>query len=262
MIARVAHVITCASACRCFEASERTSASVSRAFASIRPVILAPSQVASRVSKIVPVTSRTISRPLPRAHKATLGRGLAVKNISLHHCRTATGDYHRRLQKGLRQARRRFIGTIGEALVALRIRGSLDPATIALVVPACARDCDAGCSGPRPHLTIGVSQVMRHDTGYPPAGTDTARSARRDASGVSGHDLRNAQLAEMALQPASLEAPLYGQPGASMVADLLGEEDQQMEQILDMHRGPTHRRALSPREQEILLMRFYDGMTH
>ncbi len=102
---------------------------------------------------------------------------------------------------------------------------------------------------------------MRHDTCYPPAGTDTARSARRDASGVSGHDLRNAQLAEMAFQPASLEAPLYGQPGAAMVADLLGEEDPQMGQILDMHAVATHWGELSPREQEILLMRFYDGMT-
>ncbi len=67
MTTRVAQVITWASACRCFAASERTRASVSRALASIRPVILAPSQAASRVSRIAPVTSSTISSPLLRA---------------------------------------------------------------------------------------------------------------------------------------------------------------------------------------------------
>src|SRR5271165_20362 len=85
MIARVAHVITCASACRCFEASERTSASASLAVASIRSVILVPSQVAIRVSRIVPITISTISRPLPRAHKETPVSSRTVRNITLHH---------------------------------------------------------------------------------------------------------------------------------------------------------------------------------
>src|SRR5580700_1190704 len=93
MITRVAHVITCASACRCFEASERTSASASLAFASIRPVILPPSQVASRVSRIVPITSSTISRPLPRAHEETSVSGCTDRNITLHHGGDAFGDY-------------------------------------------------------------------------------------------------------------------------------------------------------------------------
>jgi len=65
----------------------------------------------------------------------------------------------------------------------------------------------------------------------------------------------------MAFQPTSLDAPLSGQPGAAMVADLLGEDDPQMEHMLDMHAVATHWGELSPREQEILLMRFYDGMT-
>jgi len=97
---------------------------------------------------------------------------------------------------------------------------------------------------------------LAQELGRTPTESDLAASL-----GVSGHDLRNAQLAEMAFQPASLEAPLYGQPGAAMVADLLGEEDPQMEHILDMRAVATHWGELSPREQEILLMRFYDGMT-
>jgi hypothetical protein len=79
-----AQVITSASACRCLDASERTNASVSLALALIRSVILPPSQVTRRASKIAPVTSRTISRPLLRAHKATSVRGLAPENIALH----------------------------------------------------------------------------------------------------------------------------------------------------------------------------------
>ena len=79
--------------------------------------------------------------------------------------------------------------------------------------------------------------------------------------GVSGHDLRDAQLAEMAFQPSSLDAPLSGQPGAAMVADLLGEEDPQMDHLLDMQAVAAHWGELSPRQQKILLLRFYDGMT-
>src|SRR5271165_425975 len=184
MIARVAQVITWANACRCLEASERTSASASLAFASIRSVILAPSQVASRVSRIVPSTSSTISRPLPRAHKATSGRRLVVKNIVLHHCRTRRRLVSPAAANGLRQARRGLIETAGEALVALRIRGTLGPVIIALVVPACARDCDSGCSGPWRHLTIQVGQVTCHDRSYSPAGRDAACSGRLDAAGA------------------------------------------------------------------------------
>lgn len=59
-------------------------------------------------------------------------------------------------------------------------QGTLGLVTIALVVPACARDCDSGCSGPRRHLTIQVGQVMRHDKSYPPAETNAACSGRLD----------------------------------------------------------------------------------
>jgi RNA polymerase sigma-B factor len=79
--------------------------------------------------------------------------------------------------------------------------------------------------------------------------------------GVSGHDLRNAQLAEMAFEPSSLDAPLSGQPGAALLTDLLGEEDPQMDHMLDMQAVATHWGELSAHEQMILLMRFYDGMT-
>jgi RNA polymerase sigma-B factor len=79
--------------------------------------------------------------------------------------------------------------------------------------------------------------------------------------GVSGHDLRNAQLAEMAFEPSSLDAPLSGQPGTALLADLLGAEDPQMDHMLDMQAVVTHWGELSARQQKILIMRFYDDMT-
>src|ERR1035437_4270861 len=82
MITRVTQVITCASACRCFDASERTSASSSCALASIRWVILAPIQATMRVSSIAPVANSTISRPLPFAQCAISVRFITPVNVA------------------------------------------------------------------------------------------------------------------------------------------------------------------------------------
>jgi RNA polymerase sigma-B factor len=97
---------------------------------------------------------------------------------------------------------------------------------------------------------------LTQELGRMPAESDLAASL-----GVSGQDLRNARLAEMAFQPSSLDVPLSAQPGAAMMADLLGEEDPQMDHMLDMQAVATHWGELPPREQKILLMRFYDSMT-
>ena len=97
---------------------------------------------------------------------------------------------------------------------------------------------------------------LAQELGRTPTESDLAVSL-----GVSGHDLRNAQLAEMAFEPSSLDAPLSGQPGTALLTDLLGEEDPQMDHMLDMQAVATHWGELSPHEQKILLMRFYDGMT-
>jgi RNA polymerase sigma-B factor len=65
----------------------------------------------------------------------------------------------------------------------------------------------------------------------------------------------------MAFQPSSLDAPLSGQPDTALLADLLGEEDPQLEHVLGMQAVAAHWDELPPREQKVLLMRFYDGMT-
>jgi RNA polymerase sigma-B factor len=97
---------------------------------------------------------------------------------------------------------------------------------------------------------------LAQELGRTPTESDLAASL-----GVSGHDLRNARLAETAFEPSSLDAPLSGQPGTALLADLLGEEDPRIDHMLDMQAVATHWGELSPHEQKILLMRFYGGMT-
>jgi len=101
-----------------------------------------------------------------------------------------------------------------------------------------------------------VTWELAQELGRMPTESDMAASL-----GVSGHDLRNAQLAEMAFELSSLDAPLSGQPGTAVLADLVGEEDPQLDHMLDMQAVATHWSELSPHEQKILLMRFYGGMT-
>src|SRR5258708_25800307 len=79
--------------------------------------------------------------------------------------------------------------------------------------------------------------------------------------GISDDDLREARRADLVFQPASLDAPLAGQPFASSLADVLGEEDPQVEHTLDMESVAAHWDELPRREQKILLMRFYGEMT-
>ena len=116
------------------------------------------------------------------------------------------------------------------------------------------------------HITRSVKELaiqartatwrLTQELGRMPAESDLAASL-----GVSDHDLRNAQLAEMAFQPSSLDAPTSSQPGAAIPADLLGGEDPRMEHVLDMQAVATHWPELPLLEQKILLLRFYGSMT-
>jgi RNA polymerase sigma-B factor len=97
---------------------------------------------------------------------------------------------------------------------------------------------------------------LAQELGRTPAESDIARHL-----GVNGDDLRQAQRAEMAFQSYSLDAPLAGQRGMIILADILGEEDPRLEHMLGMQSVATHWGELPPREQEILLMHFRGGMT-
>jgi RNA polymerase sigma-B factor len=91
---------------------------------------------------------------------------------------------------------------------------------------------------------------LAQELGRTPAGSDLARHL-----GVSGDDLRQAQRAELAFWPYSLDAPLAGQPSMGTPADYLGE-DPRLEHMLGMQAVATHWGELPPREQKILLMDF------
>jgi RNA polymerase sigma-B factor len=79
--------------------------------------------------------------------------------------------------------------------------------------------------------------------------------------GVSGAELRDARIAELAFQPASLDAPVGAGADASSLAQLLGEEDWRFEHMLAMQTVATHWSELPARERKILLMRFNGDMT-
>jgi RNA polymerase sigma-B factor len=97
---------------------------------------------------------------------------------------------------------------------------------------------------------------LTQELGRTPSEPDLARHL-----GVSGAHVRDAQLAELALRPSSLDAPPSVGPGAFTAADLLGAEDPRVEHMLGMQAVAAHWGELPAREQTILRLRFYGGMT-
>jgi RNA polymerase sigma-B factor len=79
--------------------------------------------------------------------------------------------------------------------------------------------------------------------------------------GISHEDLRDAQRADLAFQATSLDAPRSTGPDPGNLADLLGEDDPQLEHTLDMESVWAHWGDLPEREQRLLMMRFYGNMT-
>jgi RNA polymerase sigma-B factor len=77
-----------------------------------------------------------------------------------------------------------------------------------------------------------------------------------------GHDeLRDAQRADLAFQASSLDAPRSAGPDPGNLADILGEDDPQLEHTLDIESVWAHWGDLPVREQRLLMMRFYGNMT-
>jgi RNA polymerase sigma-B factor len=111
-------------------------------------------------------------------------------------------------------------------------------------------------------LVLQVREATRQLTqqlGHQPADAELAGHL-----GISDDDLREARRADMVFQPASLDAPLAGGAGgadAASLADVLGEEDPEVEHTLDMESVAAHWGELPRREQKILLLRFYGDMT-
>ena len=105
------------------------------------------------------------------------------------------------------------------------------------------------------HARQATSQLTQ-DLRRPPTQAEMARHLQ-----VSADDLRDAQRAELAFRPSSLDAPLPGPSGTVTLGDVLGVEDRGVEHMLGMYAVATHWSELAPREQTILRMRFRDDMT-
>jgi RNA polymerase sigma-B factor len=97
---------------------------------------------------------------------------------------------------------------------------------------------------------------LNQQLGHAPSDADLAEKL-----GTTDESLRKARLAEMALQPWSLDAPLTNQPEAASLGDVLGRDDRNIEVALNLQAVATHWGELPKREQRILLMRFYHDMT-
>ncbi len=78
---------------------------------------------------------------------------------------------------------------------------------------------------------------------------------------VSNADVRAARQADLAFQAASLDSPVSTQDGSASLSDLLGDDDPQLDHVIDMQAVWAHWNELPDREQQLLLMRFYGNMT-
>jgi RNA polymerase sigma-B factor len=101
-----------------------------------------------------------------------------------------------------------------------------------------------------------ATEDLTHELARAPSGADLAVRLA-----VSTADLRNAQLAEAAFAPLSLDAPLGGSSGTGSLADLLGGEDRQIEHMLGMQAVAAHWNELPPRERAVLTLRFHGNLT-
>ncbi len=102
------------------------------------------------------------------------------------------------------------------------------------------------------NATSDLTQTLGH------APTDAELAERL---GITEEELREVRQAEMAFQSSSLDAPLADEDGRASLADLIGTDDPQLEQVLDMEAVWKHWSGLPDREQQLLLMRFYGNMT-
>jgi RNA polymerase sigma-B factor len=101
-----------------------------------------------------------------------------------------------------------------------------------------------------------ATRALTQQLGRHPADTELAAHLS-----ITEADLREARRADMVFAPASLDAPLAGRPDAATLADLLGDDDPQMEHTINMEAVAAHWGELPRREQKILLLRFYGDMT-
>jgi RNA polymerase sigma-B factor len=112
------------------------------------------------------------------------------------------------------------------------------------------------------HLQEQVLEVRKaehrltHHLGREPADSELAVDL-----GIGAADVRDARQAELARQPLSLDVPIRGERGQASLSDVLGAEDPRLEHLLGMQAVARHWDELPAREQKIVVLRYYRGMT-
>ncbi|HEX4833842.1 MAG TPA: SigB/SigF/SigG family RNA polymerase sigma factor [Trebonia sp.] len=101
-----------------------------------------------------------------------------------------------------------------------------------------------------------VTELMTHQLGRAP--TDEELIERLE---ITPEDLTEARQADMVFSAYSLDAPLGDRDDPAHLGDVLGEEDPEFDQTIDMEAVATHWAELPEREQRILVMRFYGNLT-
>jgi RNA polymerase sigma-B factor len=101
-----------------------------------------------------------------------------------------------------------------------------------------------------------ATEQLTHVLGRTPTEEELA-----ERLGVSAEALLEARQADMAFSTYSLDAPLSDRDDPAQLGDVLGEEDLELEQAVDMEAVATHWDELPEREQRILVMRFYGNLT-
>ena len=97
---------------------------------------------------------------------------------------------------------------------------------------------------------------LAQELGHAPADAELARHL-----GVTDEELHEARQADMFFHTSSLDAPLTQADGLTMLADLIGGDDPELERAVDMDAVGAHWNELPSRERHILLMRFYGNLT-
>ena len=101
-----------------------------------------------------------------------------------------------------------------------------------------------------------ASEVLTHQLGRAPSDQELAERLH-----VSADEISEARQADLVFSTYSLDAPLSDRDDPSLLSDVLGEDDPDVEHALDMAALDAHWEELPEREQRILVLRFYGNLT-
>ncbi len=101
-----------------------------------------------------------------------------------------------------------------------------------------------------------ATEDLTHRLGHAPSDQELAAHLE-----IGPEDVREARRADLVFHTYSLDAPVSGDQDGALLADVLGGDDENVEQTVDMAAISAHWGELPAREQRILSLRFYGNLT-